>query len=262
MSGENFSCSGPKLGAVGLLCTLSGGKSATKRETNGHMTKKIWFRRLGLLLAVIGGASLLPGCRTNSQSDDVQVRLINAVPDSGGLTVSVDGQRVWKNAQFGSSTGYQGISAGTYQVSLDSQSLGTLPSARPAMTFEKGKRYTVLALGRGLTATAQVWEDSAPNTLPMGKVEMRLIQAVPNEGPVDLVINNIVGLKSVGYGRRSQTLLLDRGSYDLKVVAADTPDLLAGPISLRLDAGHVYTLVTQGQSDSSAMSLAAYSDVP
>lgn len=198
----------------------------------------------------------------NSHGDDVQVRLINAVPDSGGLTVSVDGQRVWKNARFRSSTGYQGMAAGTYSVRLDSDNLETTLAASPPLTFEKGHRYTVLAFGKGFNAAAQTLEDESPNDIPPGKAELRLIQAAPGAGAVDLVVNNIVGLKSVRYGRRSEALRLEGGSYDLKVVAAHTPDALAGPVSLRLDAGHAYTLVAMGQTSMSDMTLEAYADNP
>ena len=218
-----------------------------------------------LVLAVIGAAAFT-GCRTNSHGGDVQVRLINAVPDSGSLTVSVDGQRVWKNAGFRSSTGYQGMAAGTYGVRVDSDNLSTtLLEGRP-LSFEKNHRYTVLALGRVMgaetPARVQVLEDDSPSSIPAGKVEVRLIQASPGTGAVDLVVNNIVGVKSVGYGRRSEPLILTDGTYDLKVVAADTPDALAGPISLRLDSGHAYTLVTMGQASTGNMSLEAYPDNP
>ncbi len=222
--------------------------------------KKRW-KALGLFL-LAAAAWLLPGCRTHSGGDAVQVRLINAVPGSGGLAVSVDGQRVWKNALFRSSTGYQGMAAGTYRVRLDSDTLGEIaPASRPIL-FEKGRRYTVLALGQAANATAEVLEDAAPGDLPADKAELRLIQAVPGTVPMDLVVNNIVGLKSVRFGQRSDALHLDAGVYDLKVAAANAPDALTGPIRLHLDAGHAYTLVATGQASAGDLSLEAYPDNP
>ena len=222
-------------------------------------------RHFVLLVSVIFVSLLAPGCRTNSHSDDVQVRLINAVPAGSGLTVSMDGQRVWKNARFRSSTGYQGMGAGAYSVRVEAEGgLGISPGMSRPMTFEKGRRYTVLALGREGVAAARVLvlEDEAPGSIPSGKAVLRLIQAASSVGPVDLVVNSIVGVKSVRYGKRSEALQLDRGSYDLKVVVSDTPDALAGPIKLSLDAGHSYTLVTMGQAASGDLSLEAYADNP
>jgi len=242
--------------------TLLAGNIHTQNETNGHMNTPGIPRPFGLLFLFCLVALAAPGCRTNSHSDDVQVRFIDAVPEGGDLTVSVDGQRVWKNARFRSNTGYQGIGAGSYSVRVDSDGLGANSITSRPMAFEKGRRYTVLALGRegGAAARVFVLEDVASNAIPLGKAEVRLIQAAPGAGPVDLVVNNIVGVKAVRYGRRSEPLSLDRGSYDLKVVASDTPDTLAGPISLSLDAGHSYTLVTMGPSASGDLSLEAFPD--
>jgi len=228
------------------------------------MTIHFSARHFALLVSVIFVSLLAPGCRTNSHSDDVQVRLINAVPAGGGLTVSMDGQRVWKNARFRTSTGYQGMGAGTYGVRIEAEGLEANPVISRPMSFEKGRRYTVLALSREGAAAARVLvlEDEAPGAIPPGKAVLRLIQAASGVGPVDLVVNSIVGVKSVRYGKRSEALQLDRGSYDLKVVVSDTPDALAGPIKLSLDAGHSYTLVTMGQAASGDLSLEAYADNP
>lgn len=238
------------------------GKLAWKRETNRQMNTLGIPRLFGLLFLLFFVVLVAPGCRTNSHSDDVQVRLIDAVPGGGGLTVSVDGQRVWKNALFRSSTGYQGMGAGTYSVRVETDGLGASPISSRSMAFEKGHRYTVLALGRDGAAAARVvvLEDEASSAIPLGKAEVRLIQAASGAGPVDLVVNNIVGVKAVRYGRRSEALSLDRGSYDLKVVTSDTPEALTSPISLSLDAGHSYTLVTMGSNASGDLSLEAFSD--
>ena len=225
------------------------------------------FGPLGLLFVGVLCALFASGCRLNQRTEGgtAQVRLINAVPDAGGLNVSVDGQRVWKRALFRSNTGYQGVSAGTYPVRLDSASFGTTLLVRP-LAFEKGHDYTVLALGqmRGgrRPIEAQVLEDGTPGQIETGKTTLRLVNAAQGLEPVDLVVNNIVGLERVAYGKRSPVLTLDSGRYDLKVVAADTPDALVGPVTLRLEAGRAYTLVTMGRASDGTLSLEAYPDAP
>lgn len=221
------------------------------------------IRPLTLLLLIAVSVLLFPGCRLNphSESDDVHVRLINAVPDAGALNVSVDGQRVWKQAAFRSSTGYQGIAAGTYSIQVSSESYGAMLTNRP-ITFQKDHAYTVLAWGltrnAGTPAQVQVLADDPPMTGE--KAGLRLINVAPGAGPVDLVVNNIVGLEAIKYGRRSGVLLLDSGDYDLKIAPANTPDTLAGPVRLHLDSGRTYTLVVMGQPSDNTLSLEAYSD--
>lgn len=229
------------------------------------MIAKKSFGFSGLLF--LGALSVLfvSGCRTNSHSEgDAEVRLINAVPDAGGLNVSVDGQRVWKNSLFRSNTGYQRISPGTYPVRLDSASFGTTLLGQP-LAFEKGRGYTVLALGQsrgGRPAQVQVLEDEPPGRAAPDKATVRLVNAALGLAPVDLVVNNIVGLKAVAFGKRSPVLTLAGGSYDLKIVPADTPDTLIGPITLRLEPGRTHTLVVMGRAADQTLSLEAYPDAP
>lgn len=224
------------------------------------------FGPLGLLLFGVVGAMVLPGCRLNprSETDASHVRLINAVPDAGALTVSVDGQRAWKGSLFRSSTGYEDIAPGDYTVRVEAGSQGGMLLTNRPMSFAEGHAYTVLALGMtrdaGTPAQVQVLMDDPPAGVNGEKAGLRLIHAAPGMGPIDLVVNNIVGLESLGYGKRSGVLLLDSGTYDLKVALAGTPDALAGPIHLRLDGGHTYTLVTMGQVANQTLSLEAFPD--
>jgi len=84
------------------------------------------FSLSGLLFIGALSTLLVSGCRLTPRSEGgaAQVRLINAVPDAGGLNISVDGQRVWKRSLFRSNTGYQSISSGNYPVRMDSASSG------------------------------------------------------------------------------------------------------------------------------------------
>lgn len=225
------------------------------------------FGLSGLLFIGSLTALFVSGCRLTPRSEGggAQVRFINAVPDAGGLNVSVDGQRVWKRSLFRSNTGYQSVSSGSYPVRMDSASFGATLLIR-SLSFEKGHDYTVLALGQmrngGRPAAMEVLEDEPVGRGEPGKTTLRLVNAALGLEPVDLVVNNIVGLKTVAYGKRSPTLTLDGGSYDLKIVPADTPDALIGPITLRLEPGRAYTLVAMGRVSDQTLSLEAYPDAP
>jgi len=243
----------------------SGGKQEAEDETDSHMIVRKPFDLFGLLCLGALSTVFVPGCRLTPRSEGgaAQVRLINAVPDAGGLNVSVDGQRVWKRSLFRSNTGYQGVAAGTYPVRVDSASFGETLLVR-RLSFEKGHDYTVLALGQmqngGHPADMQVLEDEPPGRAEPGKTTLRLVNAALGLEPVDLVVNNIVGLKAVAYGKRSPALTLDGGSYDLKIVPADTPETLIGPVNLNLERGRSYTLVAMGRASDQTLTLEAYPD--
>lgn len=217
-------------------------------------SKKIWLA--GAVGIGLGSALLGAGCKSKSDGGDgVRVRLINAAPNADGLTVSVNGDRAWKNAAYRSSSGYQTIAAGTYPVRMDAAKLGASPAR--SLSFDKGHAYTVLALGA--KAQLEVLEDAAAAP-ENGRAGVRLINASLNGRQLDLVVNSIVAAKSVPYGRRSGVLALDGGTYDLQIAAADTPNILAGPVSLRLEPGRTYTLVAMGDPDDGSLSLEAYPD--
>ncbi len=221
-------------------------------------------RQIWLAAAVgvgLGSALLGAGCKTKSDGGDgARVRLINAAPNADGLTVSVNGERAWKNAAYRSSSGYQTIAAGTYPVRMDAAKLGAVPAR--SLSFEKGHAYTVLALGRNIRGSGprlEVFEDGTEPP-PAGRAVLRLINASTNGIPLDLVVNSIVAAKGVTFGGGSTALALDGGAYDLQVVAYGTADVLAGPVSLRLEPGQSYTLVAIGDPSDGSLSLEAYPD--
>lgn len=226
------------------------------------------MNRVILLLGLAVGALAIlgvAGCRnkTPEAGEAASVRLINAVPDAGGLDVSVNGRRVWKRATFRSSTGYQAVASGTYPVTLDADGPGVTLLTQ-SLSFDKNRNYTLLALGQAEgrdAAQVQVWPDEKPERLAPGKAGVRLVNAAPGTPPVDLVVNTIVGVKGVAYGRRSEPLALDSGDYDLQLAAAGTATMLTGPVHLSLAPGHAYTLIAMGRPGSrQTLSLEAYPD--
>ena len=221
------------------------------------------MQRWGLVLGTLTALGVT-GCRqkTSEAGEPAYVRLINAVPDAGGLDVSVDGRRVWKRSEFRSSTGYQTVSSGTYPVKLDADGLGTTLLTQ-SLSFDKNRNYTLLALGLAngrQPARVQVLPEEKPEHLAPGKASVRLINASPGTPSVDLVVNTIVGLKSVDYGRRSEPLALDSGPYDLQLAAAGTAEMLVGPVHLTLAPGQTYTLIAMGKTGNQSLSLEAYPD--
>ncbi len=217
-----------------------------------------------MLGAGVLAAVLASGCRTGGHDDGAaSVRLINAVPDAGGLDVSVNGKRVWKQAEFRSNTGYKSVSAGTYPVQIDADGLGTTLLTKSLM-FDKRQSYTLLALGQagrgGAPARVQVLPEERTAPLPPGKASLRLINASPGTPALDLVVNTIVGLKAVGYGRRSAPVLLMGGRYNIQLAVPETARMLVSPVSLELASGQSYTLIAMGRTGNQSLSLEVYPD--
>jgi hypothetical protein len=217
--------------------------------------KKKW----GWGAALLALTAALGGCRHASNSNAAQVRLIDAVPVQGPLSVSVAGETVWKHLSYGNSTGYQGIKPGAYQVEVSTDRQTTSKS----ISFVKTQRYTVLALNDPMPRhlSFRIFPDISNVSLPPGKALVYFINAAEVPSGVDLLINNIVAFPHDVYGHRSEPLLLGAGSYDVKVNPSDEVTSLVGPVILKLDPGHVYTLVAMG-GRRIVVSLNVYPDDP
>ena len=212
------------------------------------------------------GLLAVGGCRTGGGgSGDAVVRLINAAPDAEDLSVSVDGHRVWRHSSYRSSTGYGGLAEGTYQVDVAAQQGGQQLTGHSYLQCRKGQAYTVVAFSRGANAAEapglRIFSEPRDLVVPAGKVRLRLINGASGLGSVDLLFNNIVGLQSVAVGSRSEAILLDAGSYDMKLFAAENVDALTGPVRVRFQPGRSYTLVAMGNR-ALGLSLVAYPDSP
>lgn len=219
-------------------------------------------RALSLLLLGVGLLAV-NGCRTGGRRADAWVRLINAAPDAENLSVAVDGQRVWRHSEYRSNTGYGGVGAGTYQVDITAEQDGQRLTGRNYVQCRKGMAYTFVAFSRA-TNTAEapgvrIFSDPREIAVPPGKIRLRLINGTSGLGSVDLLFNNIVGLPNVAFGARSEPILLDTGSYDMKLFAAGGGGTLSAPVRVRFQSGRSYTLVAMGNR-ASGLSLIAYPD--
>ena len=204
------------------------------------------------VLLLIALLSMGAGCRRheNASPDEARVRLINAVPNAGDLTVAVDGKRVWKGPRFGSNTGYQAIPKGRYEVRIDTGRPRPIDSAGIGFIFERGQDYTLVALPSatgGEEPGTLVFVDERNAFVPPGQASIRFINAAPGARRIDALFNRIVGLKNVALGTRSDALLLDTGDYELSLApSASQFTPLLEPIPLHLESGRAYTFVAMG----------------
>lgn len=225
-----------------------------------------WALRCGVIALV--GLSVA-GCRNggDDNSDGALVRLINASPRTQDLAVAVDGKRVWRHSLFRSNTGYASVEPGDYKVAVEARQDGRLVSGGSFLTCDAGRAYTVLALGHTGTGVPdlRIFGEAKDAPVPTDRVRVRFVNAVAGGGgDADLLFNNIAGLPGVVYGSRSGAILLEPGAYDVKVNTAGEAATLAGPVNLRLQAGHAYTLVAMGEADATdpqqSLSLELYPD--
>jgi hypothetical protein len=110
-----------------------------------------------------------------------KMRVVNAAPTAGALTIQRDGVAVIKDAPFGQASGYSLVQAGEGKLTLLPKSAS---DTSLSVTLAAGGVYTVLVLERNNTLTAQVRLDAkGAQVIPNGPVETGYGGTAPSDGP-------------------------------------------------------------------------------
>jgi len=204
--------------------------------------------------AVITAAAitlLLPGCGGGSSDPHTHLRYINTVYGSqaevycNSQELNLDGN---PQLAFGSATFYNNVAEGT-------DTLKFLLSAIPNVTFPtlsepmtNGAYYTDFIFGRSDVANTsteypiQRWtgdDHSSPGT---GNARMRVIDAAPDAGAVDVIRNGTSLISNIGYQYLGTMNEFGAGTQSIVVNLTGTSNSIASQ-TVTLNAGQFYTLV-------------------
>ena len=210
-------------------------------------------RAVALLCLV---ALALGGCNTGkgvgSGDNSAQIRFINVIPDAGALNVTVDGNSLVTGLQFQQQTQYQSVNSGThtYQVSANNGATNLI-SSTTALTG--GTAYTYVIYGPASAATSLVINDSV-TTPNGGTFQIRVLNAAAGPGPVDVYLTapgadltiTSPNVGNVAYGNFSAFATVATGSYELRITAASTKEV-------------IYDAAVQSFGDKASIELVAYS---
>lgn len=183
-------------------------------------------------LAVCLVVLAIAGCKINTINyfppHPAQVRVLNLIPDSGGVDVQVAGQVAFSNVAFQTATGYQTYDNQTTQFTVTFTGTTTTIGS---FAFPLGgeQPYTLVVYGTTtspqMTMVAEV--ASAPTN---GNVQFSVFNAAQNAPSVDLYITapgaDISTLNpnfaSVSYSGTSFNLAFAPGTYQIQVTLAGT----------------------------------------
>ncbi len=208
------------------------------------------FKGLPLGILLLGATMLTVSCLT----EHARVRLMDASPNTPNLDVLVDGKMVVTNGTYESATSYLKFSSGSRHFEV--RATGTTTDLIDTKaTLAAHKDYTFLAVNSlpitpaVLTPLALTDDNSAPAS---GQVKVRLIQASPTAGSVDVYLITPPGpltgsptVTNLAYQAATSYQSVAAGSYEVFVTptGATTPVLFdSGPLTLT--AGQIRTGVT------------------
>lgn len=222
-----------------------------------------WFRVLPLGVALFGlGTVLLTG---GCSSSSAHFRYVQGSPGAPtNVDVEINSKTVLTNIGYGQSASYQSTSSGSHQVQIFETGTTTNPVFSGSVTFNSG--YTTLITENFFSqiALAPYTDDNSVPT--SGNIRLRLINAAPSAGTVDVYVvtppgNGITGISpnisALAYQQASgdvgkSYLSIAAGSYDVVFTQTGTQNIISQLSNQSFTAGQVRTLVMLDASSGGA----------
>lgn len=174
---------------------------------------------------------------------------MNASPDAGTLTFTLDDRTVSSSVSYTSVGDYQSVGTGdkTLKILPSSSSTATVTQT---LTLQSSTKTTVLAANyiANLTAVGFTDDTTAPDT---GKAKLRLIHATPALGTVDVFVvapntdlsTVTPAVTSQAFENSSGYLSLSAGTYQVLYTIPNSVFVLFDAGTFTLSAGQNRTIV-------------------
>ena len=212
-------------------------------------------RRSSAIAALAGAVALVLAMSVPALAhggvEDARVRIIHAVPGAPAVDVTIDGAPVLADVAFRSVSEYYALGPGSHDIELREAGTETVVLAATIEVGE-GKAYTVAAIGTPGDIKPAVFEDD-PEPIA-GSARLRFIHLSPNAPAVDVVVVSaadggvapatwVAGLAYPGTGPYDE---FPEGTYEIRALAAGTPDVAGTADGVVLAAGSTYTAFALG----------------
>jgi Domain of unknown function (DUF4397) len=210
-------------------------------------------RRLAaVVLAALTAALLaMPGAASGAQAgDQALVRVAHFAPGllKGDVyVVYVNGRLQLKGVPFKTVSDYLKVKPGKFKVEVREagEPADSPPVIAATVELAAGKAYTVAVFGQLTSVKAALLTDDMSRPAD-GKSKLRLIQAIPGEGAVDLADGGDVLVSNARFPSASDYQEVAAGTVDLEVRKAGSGDVLARKANLKLPSGAISSLVAVG----------------
>ena len=185
-------------------------------------------RRLALLLPVLAATAYSISDGITPDGPSSHLRIVQAVPNAPIVELVVDSTPYLSGIGFRSSSGFLEVDAGTRRVRLFPNGSAT-PMLDHTFPIEFPRAYTLLATGVVGGVQAVVAPDTAP--IPnAGEVKLRIIQAAPTAGTVDVYVTDASVpidsatplLQDLVFRGNSEYFTLPVGRYRIRLTTANT----------------------------------------
>src|SRR5215207_9853655 len=180
------------------------------------------------------------------ESSDACVRLVHAAPDAPPVDVYLNDAEIAQNLEFGTATEYvlapsgdgRGVRVAATGTPVDEAIIDA------SLDFDPGQAYEILVTGAGDDLEATITgTDLRP--LAQGQARLRVINASPDAGPIDIGVQGSEDNLFEGVDFRDATdyVVLDAGDYALEVRPGGEDMTVALESNATFEEGVTYDLI-------------------
>jgi len=202
------------------------------------------MRRIILALSALFALVCLAPMPTMAQGAQSWIRVMHDSPDAPNVDVFVDGNPVFENVAYSTTSNYQAIASGQHRVQV-------APAGKSAdasvidinIDLSRNKPYTVLALGKLLNIKGELLPDTS-QTPPAGAARVRIIHAATDIGTVDIYPSgSTIPVLTDQYFGSADYVNIPAGTYSFDATPAGSTDVVMTSQQLKFEPGWVYSLV-------------------
>jgi hypothetical protein len=164
---------------------------------------------------------------------DAKVRFVQAIPGSGAIQLQASeggiDQRIGRPLGYGKIGSYEDVPAGEVELELLDAHEAAISSTRERV--RNGVRYTVVAMR---DRRPVVLEDGGADG---GRSSLRVVQAAPELGKVDVRLGDEAVAEGVGFGDVAPYTAVAPGAYALQVTSPKDGSMISSRGAVTLTAG-------------------------
>jgi hypothetical protein len=202
------------------------------------------MRRIILALCALFALALLAPMPTMAQGPRSWIRVMHDSPDAPNVDVFVDGNPLFNDVAYSTTTNYQALPAGQHRVQVAPAGKSVDASVIDInVDLTRNKPYTVLALGKLLNIKGELLPDTS-QTPPAGAARVRIIHAATDIGTVDIYPSgSTIPVLTDQYFGSADYVNIPAGTYTFDATPAGSSEVVMTSQALKFEAGWVYSLV-------------------
>ncbi len=213
--------------------------------------------RRAILFVLFLVSVALAGCGSKGGGgNNARIRVLNGIPDANAISLTLDTTVVVSGLGFEQTTQYTGVDTGSREFKVSAN--GGASNVIDTTISIGGNDYTYIVYGPVSAAVASLFVDSGFTKPNSGNFAVRFINTAAGVGNVDLYLtapgvdinSTSATVPNVGYGAASAFTSVPNGTYEIRVTAANTKQVIfdTGPQAFSDQQMYNVVAITKGSA--------------